>query len=176
MPAALAALTLGAILIVAGIQNRNVIDVALGRQGKMNGSTADEALDKFGVTSKDLTSLPDLTPGPTDTLPKGTGTFDGRAVAKWIIPRLQWARANGYWHGQVTSGWRDPKQVVTPSPGLPVAPQGKSNHNTTTYPGGAVDVSDPDGLEEGMRHYPGFPKLKRGTAIGDPIHFSATGR
>lgn len=169
MTPALAALILGGILVVAGFQNRNVIDVALGREG--DPISTDSGGDGFGPSPPDTTDA--TMPA---NLPSGLGTFDGKPVAKWIIPRLKWARANGYWHGSVSSGYRDPNEVVTPSPGLPVAPQGKSNHNTTHYPGGAVDVSDPDGLENAMRHYHGMPKLVRGTAIGDPIHFSATGR
>lgn len=166
MTPALAALLLGGILVVAGFQGRSVLDVALGRP-----KPADQ-----GGGQSDPTALPDLTPLPTTGLPHGTATFDGLPVAKWIIPRLTWARNNDYWHGQVTSGWRDPNRKITPSPGMPVAAQGQSNHRGTVYPLGAVDVSDADGLENAMRHYPGFPKLKRGTAIGDPIHFSATGR
>lgn len=176
MTPAVAALVMGGILLVAGFQGRNVIDVALGREGKIPDSTVDDNLAPYGVTSADLPNLPELTTGPGGGLPSGTAQFDGYPVAKWIIPALRWARNNGHWTGKVTSGWRDPKRVITPSPGLPVAPQGKSNHNGTVYPRGAVDVSDPDGLERAMRSYPGHPKLHRGTAIGDPIHFSATGR
>lgn len=165
MTPALAALLLGGILVVAGWQNRNVLDVALGR-----------TTSKGGGQDPTLTALPDLTPMPTTNLPHGASKYDDIPVANWIIPRLNWARQNGYWHGQVTSGWRDPRRPITPSSGMPVAPQGQSNHRGTIYPLGAVDVTDADGLENAMRHYPGFPKLKRGTAIGDPIHFSATGR
>lgn len=115
-------------------------------------------------------------PGDLGKMPAaGTRRFDGVPVATWIVTVLQWARNHGEWTGKVTSGWRDPSEVVTPSPGLPVAPQGQSNHGKTAWPGGAVDVSDPDGLEAALKHYPKFPTLVRGTAIGDPIHFSARG-
>lgn len=78
MTPAIAALVLGGVLIVAGIQGRNVIDVALGREGKMTNATADEALAKFGTTSADLGSLPSLTTTPQT----GTGQGYDRCVSE----------------------------------------------------------------------------------------------
>lgn len=78
MPPAILALVLGGILIVAGTQGRNVLDVALGRDGRMTDSTADEALAKFGVTSDDLGTLPGLTSTPQD----GTGKGLSRLVSE----------------------------------------------------------------------------------------------
>jgi phage-related protein len=110
----------------------------------------------------------------------GLGTFDGRPVANWIIPELEWARKHG-WAGHITSGYRDPSQIVTNAQGM-VAPQGKSNHNLTAYPGGAIDVGDPgaraagQALYETLLNYPGSRRLVwGGPAIGDWGHFSATG-
>lgn len=183
MTPALGFIILGAILLKAGFKNQNIVDVILGREtenpkGKVP-STADILA---GIGEGDLGGLTDTPVIPsTDApsgMPSGTVQFDGVPVAAWIVPQLRWARSHG-WKGRVTSGWRDPRRKITPSPGLPVAPQGKSNHNRTTWPGGAVDVTDADGLERVLRS--GGPlapgrSLKRGTAIGDPIHFSATGR
>jgi len=45
-----------------------------------------------------------------------------------------------------------------------------------TYPGGAVDVSDPSQLLAVLRGYPGPEKLVGGVLSPvDPEHFSATG-
>lgn len=167
MPLAFALVTIGAIALYAGIKGLSIAEVFSGEKG----STLDP---KGGTTAQSiLASVPGadaplLTEGPT------SGSFDGHRVAGWIIPQLKYARKHG-WHGRVQSGYRDPNQVVTPSPGLPVAPQGQSNHNSLVYPGGAVDVTDADGLERALMSYSGPHKLVRGTAIGDPIHFSATG-
>jgi hypothetical protein len=51
-----------------------------------------------------------------------------------------------------------------------------SNHETTRYPGGAADVTDPAQLIVVLRGYQGPLKLIGGV-LGpiDPEHFSATG-
>lgn len=165
----------GAILLDSAITNRSLVDTALARKGEPLSSGGGGAP---GTPSQDTPT----TAGPGATLkggndaPKGLVQFDGHPVAAWIVPGLKWCRKHGYWHGAVTSGWRDPNVVITPSPGLPVAPQGKSNHRGKAWPLGAVDVSDAPGLEEGMKHYPGLLKVKRDPSIGDPVHFSWTGR
>lgn len=78
MTPAIAALVLGGILIVAGFQNRNVIDVALGRDGTIPDSQADEALAPYGVTTDDLTTLPGLTTTPQS----GSGGGLARVVSE----------------------------------------------------------------------------------------------
>jgi hypothetical protein len=169
------ALVIGAaVLIVAGYENRAVIDVLLGLKREQPGGSP-EFSDTPSAAENPTQAAPGLT-GSLQQAISGLGTFDGKPVAGWIIPVLKWARKNG-WKGQVTSGWRDPKQVVTPSPGLPVAPQGQSNHRGKRWPLGAVDVSDPETLAKLVPHYPGpGPTLKwGGPVIGDPVHFSATG-
>lgn len=117
--------------------------------------------------------------GPTSTagLPTGggfspsqLGSFDGKQVADWIIPELEWARAHG-WGGTVTSGWRSPTEVVHGV--FATAPQGQSEHQYDIYPGGAVDVSDYQQFAQIIRGYPGKDKLIQ---LGiDPLHFSGTG-
>jgi hypothetical protein len=172
MPIGIALLTAAFALIVSGWKNKPITDVILGRDGRR--SSGNVTLDSGSDASYgDVFGTSPITYPTTNGSHLGTIQVDGHPVALWIYPAVKWAKSHG-WHGQVTSGWRDPSRVITPSPGLPVAPQGKSNHNGVAYPSGAIDVSDPDGFERALRTYPGLP-LRRGTAIGDPIHFSATG-
>lgn len=99
-----------------------------------------------------------------------------KPIADWIIPILQWASLYG-WPGTVTSGYRTfYEQAQLNAAGAYSAPAGLSNHETTVYPGGAVDVTDPAQLIEVLRAYPGRLKLVGGV-LGpvDPEHFSATG-
>jgi hypothetical protein len=186
--AALGFLILGAILLKAGWKDQNIVDVLLGNDktnpgGHVPDPTAQSILAGIGEgdlgtpgAPGGLTRTPVLPSAAPSGKVHGTTQFDGIPVASWIAPILHAARSTGRWRGRVTSGYRSPNEVVTPSPGLPVAPQGKSNHNGTIFPKGAVDVSDPGGLEDALKHVAGGYLLKRGTAIGDPIHFSATGR
>lgn len=174
MVPAIALLTIGYILLRAGWFKQSLTEAALGKVG----TTPRPVFDPSNVTEQRIAggSLAGP-PAPNSPAKMGGGvkSFDGKPVARWIIPWLTFARRHG-WKGVVTSGYRDPNVVVTPSPGLPVAPQGQSNHNKTTFPGGAVDVSDPEGLEHALKKFPGPVPLRRDPAIRDPIHFSATGR
>jgi lysophospholipase L1-like esterase len=106
--------------------------------------------------------------------PSGTAVFDGVTMAAWIKPILVWARAHG-WRGTVTSGYRSHAYNVS---------QGRnynSNHESTAYPGGAIDVGGYGAQAEGkalndvLKNYPGSPKLVWGAVIEDYGHFSATG-
>jgi hypothetical protein len=99
-----------------------------------------------------------------------------KPIAAWIIPVLAWAYEHG-WKGSVTSGYRSfYEQAQLNAAGAFSAPAGFSNHETTTYPGGAVDVTAPDRLIEVLRGYPGPRKLVGGVlGAVDPEHFSATG-
>ena len=99
-----------------------------------------------------------------------------RPIASWIVPILQWASEHG-WSGTVTSGHRTyAEQASLNASGAYSAPAGKSNHETTQYPGGAVDVTDPSQLIAVLRNYTG-PQQLIGGVLGsvDPEHFSATG-
>jgi hypothetical protein len=99
-----------------------------------------------------------------------------KPIASWIVPVLAWAYEHG-WHGTVTSGFRTLyEQVQLNAAGAFSAPAGYSNHETTAYPGGAVDVTAPGQLLVVLRGYPGPRKLVGGV-LGpvDPEHFSATG-
>ncbi len=99
-----------------------------------------------------------------------------KPIADWIIPVLQWAYLHG-WKGTVTSGYRTfYEQAQLNAAGAYSAKAGLSNHETTRYPGGAVDVTSSSQLIEVLRNYPGPLKLVGGV-LGpvDPEHFSATG-
>ncbi len=99
-----------------------------------------------------------------------------KPIADWIVPILEWAHANG-WSGTVTSGYRTYyEQAQLNAAGAYSAPAGVSNHETSTYPGGAVDVTEPAQLITVLRGYTGPLKLVGGV-LGpvDPEHFSATG-
>jgi hypothetical protein len=99
-----------------------------------------------------------------------------KPIADWIIAVLQWASLHG-WTGTVTSGYRTYyEQAQLNAAGAFSAPAGLSNHETTAYPGGAADVTNPSQLIAVLRSYPGPRKLVGGV-LGpvDPEHFSATG-
>ncbi|HEX4107120.1 MAG TPA: hypothetical protein VHX88_03245 [Solirubrobacteraceae bacterium] len=99
-----------------------------------------------------------------------------KPIADWIIPVLHWAAAHG-WSGYVTSGYRTfVQQAALNDAGDFSAPAGYSNHETTKYPGGAVDVTQPAQLLGVLAGQPGPLKLIGGKlGPADPEHFSATG-
>jgi hypothetical protein len=101
---------------------------------------------------------------------------DQKPIAGWIAPILDWASQHG-WSGSVTSGYRDySQQAAINASGAFSAPAGKSNHETTQYPGGAVDVTDPAQLIQVLKGYAGPYSLVGGVlGAADPEHFSATG-
>ncbi len=99
-----------------------------------------------------------------------------KPIATWIVPVLEWAHEHG-WTGTVTSGYRTYyEQAQLNAAGAFSAPAGLSNHETTVYPGGAVDVTSPGQLIQVLQAYHGALKLVGGV-LGpvDPEHLSATG-
>jgi hypothetical protein len=112
----------------------------------------------------------------------GVGYFDGRPVANWLIPYLEYARRNG-WRGHVNSGWRDPAYSeslcyrMCGAPSCPGRCAGRnSNHAGSTKPQGAVDVSDYVTFGNLMRKCPYSPRIFNALGARDPVHFSASGR
>ncbi len=99
-----------------------------------------------------------------------------KPIAGWIVPVLDWASQHG-WTGAVTSGYRSySDQAAINASGAFSAPAGKSNHESTQYPGGAVDVTNPGELIQVLSGYTGPDKLVGGVlGPADPEHFSATG-
>jgi hypothetical protein len=110
----------------------------------------------------------------------GVAKFDGRPVAAWMAPYLQWARDNG-WPGTLSSGWRSPEHsehVCMQKCGKPKCPNTcagrSSNHVGRVKPQGAIDVSHYDQFAELMRRCPLTPRIFNDLP-SDPVHFSATG-
>ncbi len=127
-----------------------------------------------GVTGTATTSAAGAVPGAV--VPQASWNPQQKPIAGWIAPILDWASQHG-WSGSVTSGYRDySQQAAINASGAFSAPAGKSNHETTQYPGGAVDVSDPAQLIQVLKGYTGPYKLVGGVlGPADPEHFSATG-
>lgn len=103
--------------------------------------------------------------------------FDGKPVAGWIAPILQYARSQG-WQGSVSSGYRtDAEQTKIYNSGVRPAAVPKSeggsgsNHEGAVYPLGAIDVTDPQGLAKIIAGSPYAKKLIYAGAK-DPVHFS----
>ncbi len=115
-------------------------------------------------------------PAPDAVTPIAPWNPRAKPIAAWIVPVLEWAVEHG-WHGTVTSGYRTYyEQAQLNAAGLFSAPAGLSNHETTLYPGGAVDVTNPGALIQVLQGYNGPRKLVGGVlGAVDPEHFSATG-
>jgi hypothetical protein len=116
--------------------------------------------------------------------PAGAGAtlFEGRRVATWIKPYLDFARRNG-WKGTLTSGFRDPaesEQLCISQCGKPSCPGTcagrKSNHSGNKKPKGAIDVSDIATFTRLMESCPLKPRIFNALGAADPEHFSTTGR
>jgi hypothetical protein len=112
----------------------------------------------------------------------GVATFDGRPVAAWLKPYLDWARQNG-WRGTLNSGFRDPaysEKLCMSMCGAPSCPgrcAGRaSNHAGSSNPAGAIDVSDYVTFGQLMRRCPYSPRIFNALGAQDPVHFSASGR
>lgn len=103
---------------------------------------------------------------------KGIARFEGKPVAGWIAPILEYARKHG-WAGSVTSGFRsyaDQKRIYD-SGVRPAARPGTSNHEGTKFPRGAVDVSDAQQLARIIQHSP-YAHTLIYAGGKDPVHFS----
>lgn len=112
---------------------------------------------------------------PSSSSKGGVAEFDGKPVAAWIKPVLDYARAKG-WKGTVTSGYRsDAEQTRIYRSGVRPAAVPKSlggdgsKHSETNFLGGAVDVSDAATLNRILRAK--HSRLKYAGAK-DPVHFS----
>lgn len=176
------------LIIGAGIAGAVVIDYGIRSLKPAFSSTATASTST--ATADDSTSTaaadagqPSLAgiptePGPVanSVIPETTWNPLRKPIADWIVPILQWASENG-WTGSVTSGYRTyAQQAAINASGAFSATAGTSNHETTTYPGGAVDVTDPAQLISVLGNYTGVDKLIGGVlGAVDPEHFSATG-
>jgi hypothetical protein len=131
-----------------------------------------------GESAASFENAPSNSGGPVveAEVPEAVWNPHSKPIADWIIPVLQWAYQHG-WTGTVTSGYRTfYEQAQLNAAGAYSAKAGLSNHETTKYPGGAVDVTNPSQLIAVLRSYPGPLKLVGGV-LGpiDPEHVSATG-
>lgn len=103
--------------------------------------------------------------------------FDGKTVAGWIAPALEYARKHG-WKGTVNEGLRSNEtqaqyysEFQAGKRRGPVAAPGTSHHRGVVYPLGAVDVSNPDQLSAILRRSPFANKLVWAGSKDRP-HFS----
>jgi hypothetical protein len=108
----------------------------------------------------------------TPAAKSGVANFEDKKVAAWIAPALAYARAHG-WKGTVNSGFRSfADQTRIYNSGVrPAAKPGTSNHEGTTFPRGAVDVSDAAQLSAILKRSPYAGRLVWAGAK-DPVHFS----
>lgn len=126
---------------------------------------------------------PQMAPAPTGGTAapvKGSGklaTFDGKQVAGWIAPALEYARQHG-WKGTVSSGYRtDAEQTRIYDSGVRPAAVPKSeggsgsNHEGAVFPLGAIDVTNAGQLSQILRNSPYRTKLQW-AGSKDPVHFS----
>lgn len=115
-------------------------------------------------------------------------TFDGKPCARWIAEILADARNAGSWKGQVVSGFRTPEystSLCMSMCGQPTCPGrcggAASNHSCPPSHAcspheGAVDVSDPAGLQAYCRAH-NLPLHGNGEMLpSDTPHFSNSGR
>jgi hypothetical protein len=173
-------LVAGGVLIDAAVKGASIPDVIRGVAG--SAPTTSSTVASTGGATSSTTPAPSLAGIPTTQGPAGTSvpltSWNPlhKPIADWIIPVLQWASEHG-WTGTVTSGYRTyAQQAQINASGAYSATAGTSNHETTSYPGGAVDVSDPTGLEKVLAGYTGIDKLIGGVlGAVDPEHFSASG-
>jgi hypothetical protein len=138
------------------------------------GTSLSGASTATGLSGTGSASAAGVVPGAV--VPQASWNPQQKPIAGWIAPILDWASQHG-WSGSVTSGYRDYSQQASINASSAFsAPAGKSNHETTQYPGGAVDVTDPSQLIQVLKGYTGPYKLLGGVlGPADPEHFSATG-
>jgi hypothetical protein len=108
----------------------------------------------------------------------GLVNFNGVPVAAWIVPILTYAAAHG-WNGHLVQfdGFRTYGDQVTVSEGggIAAAP-GRSRHEGTQWPDGAIDIPDDAANFNRIVNAPGSPvrgQLQWRAPEGDPVHFSS---
>lgn len=135
-------------------------------------------LEKKAKFLKD--KIDDARPSAGVSVPIGPWNPYRRPIANWIIPWLERSWAAG-WRGVVNSGWRDPAyseslcRAMCGAPSCPGRCAGRaSNHSGSTYPNGAVDLTDYYTFAAVQRRI-GSP-LHNSLGSQDPVHFSNSGR
>lgn len=115
----------------------------------------------------------------------GVTTYDGRTVAAWFVPYMNWARHVGHlgyrWRGGLVSGFRDPAYsehlcyLRCGRPRCPGTCAGRySHHSQYIKPAGAIDVSDYLRFGWLMQFCPLRPRIYNILPY-DRVHFSSTG-
>jgi hypothetical protein len=119
-----------------------------------------------------LSTHPNAQGAPPGGYPAGVGDFQGKPVADWIIPILQYARQHG-WTGTVNSGYRSfaQQKAIYDSGVRPAAVPGTSNHESDQFPGGAVDVSNAQQLSAILQRSP-YASALVWAGPRDSVHFS----
>lgn len=153
---------IGGILGIAGITGSSIHSVVQGKPDK----------SKVGTVSNSGSEVEPPSHVSSKGFPTGVGSYEGIAVAKWIIPILEYAKKHG-WKGRVTSGYRSraEQERIYNSGVRPAAVPGTSNHEQSTFPGGAVDVTDAQELSEILKKSP-FATFLIWAGSKDPVHFS----
>jgi hypothetical protein len=110
----------------------------------------------------------------------GVASFEGKPVAAWLKPYLDWARKHG-WQGDLKSGYRTPEESEQLCFGICGHPTcsgtcaGRtSNHSGRVKPNGAIDVTDEVRFGELMKRCPFSPRIFNDLP-SDRVHFSRTG-
>jgi peptidoglycan hydrolase CwlO-like protein len=108
----------------------------------------------------------------------GLVSFNGIPVAAWIYPILNYAAAHG-WNGHLVQfdGFRTYADQVTVSATADIAAApGRSRHEGTQWPDGAIDIPDDAANFNNIVNAPGSPfrgQLLWRAPEGDPVHFSS---
>lgn len=164
---AVACIAVGSILIWSGLKGSSIISVV----GDIIAGKQPVSASLYALTS-DISTTPSGTT-VTGPMPSGVSTFEGKQVAAWIVPILQCAKSNG-WSGTVNSGYRSvaDQQRVCATGVQPCAAPGTSHHQGTTYPDGAVDVSNAAQLSAILSSGKCDGKGLVWAGAKDPVHFS----
>jgi peptidoglycan hydrolase CwlO-like protein len=108
----------------------------------------------------------------------GLTTFSGIPVAAWIQPILVYAAGHG-WNGHLVQydGFRTygDQQAVAGTADVAAAP-GRSRHEGTQWPDGAIDIPEGAAGFNAIVNGPGSPyrgQLQWRAPEGDPVHFSS---
>lgn len=162
----------GAFLADGGVKSASAVQGLLAaRMAAPANPMAAPAMASYGQQTRTQTPA-SSTSASASTMPSGTAHFEGKTVAAWIAPALQYARQHG-WKGAVNNGYRSyaDQQRIYNSGVRPAAKPGTSNHEGSDFPRGAVDVSDAQQLSQILQNSPYAGKLVWAGAK-DPVHFS----
>jgi 3D (Asp-Asp-Asp) domain-containing protein len=184
----------------AGLKRKEMARAVAGGRGARRNPIMEAIAGALTPTTREVT-LPGQSSdsssggGPSGPLPGGVTVPSAawnpakRPIAKWIVPYLSWAASasrgsssstgparrggGGRWSGTVTSGFRSrAEQTRIWNSGVrPAARPGSLNHEGSTYPRGAVDVTQASMLAQVLRGKPG-PHLLQFAGAKDPVHFS----